>query len=634
MGGQGLNQRLAPAHQTTCKGPGRHAQNISGLGVRQALDQNKGDGVLLVVRQSVDRPPHRQAVRAQVFISLTGVGHARHRLVLGRNHPAPALSGAAVVYGDPSHYGEGPAVEPRTGPELRTRRQRPLDRLLDEILRVRIFGPQNPRKSAKARKKLHKPRLKFVHARFSSMWDETSEPKRFIHGIHKRKATRCKSGVENRVTRLKVQIAGGLAALLFTTATPAWPQIGPLQPPRVPGLPSGLADRLPLVDEVDGLGRQAVDQALRAPARAIGLVRRSRGMLEADPNGWPVVAGEIIAIDLSDAARTRAIAAGFTLIREERLEALDLSTVVFAPPRGQSLGRAVARLRDLDPDAEITFNHIYSPAGSREAERPAGRRAPFSPQALSARLGLIDTGVDASHPALVGSRVTQRGFAGPPRLGAHGTAVASLMVGRSGAFSGANPGGALLAADIYGGQATGGSSSALAQALAWMVEQRAQVVNVSLVGPRNALVERAVERAQVRGLTIVAAVGNDGPAAPPLYPASYKGVVGVTAVNARNRVLPEAGRGPQVDFAAPGADMAAAGPAGTWTSVRGASFASPIVAGLLAGLGGDATAVQTLSRSARDLGDRGRDPVYGAGLVGADLRVAPSTLGARGRLNR
>lgn len=436
------------------------------------------------------------------------------------------------------------------------------------------------------------------------------------------------------MTRLKVQVAGALAALLFAAATPAWPQIGPLQSPRIPGLPSGLTDRLPLVDEVDSLGRRAVDRALQAPARATGLIRRSRGALEADPYGWPAVAGEIVAVDLSDAARTQAIAAGFTLVREERLEALDLSVVVLAPPRRQSLQRAVARLRDLDPAAEITFNHIYSPAGAREAARPAGGRALPGPPASSARLGLIDTGVDAAHPALAGARITQRGFAGPPRLGAHGTAVASLMVGRSGAFSGAHPGGGVLVADIYGGQATGGSSTGLAQALAWMVEQRAQVVNISLVGPRNALVERAVQRAQARGITVVAAVGNDGPAAPPLYPASYAGVIGVTAVSARNRVLPEAGRGPQVDFAAPGADMAAAGQAGTWTSVRGASFASPIVAGLLARLGGGPTAVQALSRAAQDLGDSGHDPVYGAGLVGADLRVPPSSLGARGRLSR
>ena len=57
------------------------------------------------------------------------------------------------------------------------------------------------------------------------------------------------------------------------------------------------------------------------------------------------------------------------------------------------------------------------------------------------------------------------------------------------------------------------------------------------------------------GFVIVAAVGNDGPAAPPLYPASYARVVGVTAVDAHRRVLIEAARGPQVMFASPGADM-------------------------------------------------------------------------------
>ena len=219
-------------------------------------------------------------------------------------------------------------------------------------------------------------------------------------------------------------------------------------------------------------------------------------------------------------------------------------------------------------------------------------------------------------------------------VGAHGTAVASLMVGRSGAFSGGAPGANILVADIYGGDPAGGTSTGLAEALAWMVEQHVAVVNVSLVGPRNALVERAVAGAQARGVTLVAAVGNDGPAAPPLYPASYESVVGVTAVSARDRALPEAARGPQVDFAAPGADMAAASSAGSWTTVRGSSFAAPIVAGLLSRDGGGAGALAAVTRFATDLGEPGRDPVYGAGLVGTGSRVSPAGMNARGRLSR
>jgi len=433
----------------------------------------------------------------------------------------------------------------------------------------------------------------------------------------------------------------GLAALgltPLTTAAPAQAQIGSLPVPTIPGvgqslpdrLPDRLTERLPGLDEVDRLGRQGIDQALRAPARLTQLVRRSNGALEADPQGWPVVRGEIVALDLSPAARALATSAGFTVLREERLEALELTSLVLSPPRGLSLARAVARLKRLDPQADVTFNHIHDTAGAVSSEE--GGLAKQSSSAggdAGPKLGLIDTGVEATHPALVGSQVVQRGFAGPPRMGAHGLAVASLMVGRSGPFAGGAPGADLRVADIYGGQAEGGSSTALAQALAWMIEQRVGVVNVSLVGPRNALVERAIQRAQARGLTVVAAVGNDGPAAPPLYPAAYEGVIGVTAVNARDQVLPEAARGPQVAFAAPGADMAAAAPAGRWTSVRGTSFAAPIVAGLVARQGQAA-----LARSAADLGARGRDAVYGQGLVGVGSRAAPQTMGARGRLAR
>jgi hypothetical protein len=420
-------------------------------------------------------------------------------------------------------------------------------------------------------------------------------------------------------------IAGWIGAAALVAAAPAWAQIGPIQTPNLPSLPSGMTDRLPVTGDVGRLAGQSLDRALQAPSRLTGLIRRADGRLEADPQGWPVVSGEIVAIDLSDTARAEALAAGFSVVREERLEALGLTTLVLAPPRRMSLARAIDRLRRMDPDAEIAFNHVHAPAGDLVVA--TGGAPPPGPQASGAMLGLIDTGIEATHPALTGSAITQRGFAGPPRMGAHGLAVASLMVGRSGAFAGGDPGAALLVADIYGGDPAGGASTALAQALAWMVQERVAVVNVSLVGPRNALVERAVARARARGTMVVAAVGNDGPAAPPLFPASYEGVVGVTAVNARNQVLPEAGRGDQVDFAAPGADMAAAGQAGSWTAVRGSSFAAPIVAGLLAREGEGA-----LAHQATDLGARGRDPVYGVGLVGVGSRVEPRSMGARGRL--
>jgi len=404
------------------------------------------------------------------------------------------------------------------------------------------------------------------------------------------------------------------------------------QTPRLPTLP---VDPESLPEAV----REGVQRGLEAPVRLRRLVGRSGGALEADPRGWPVVRGEVVAVDLSAEGRRRALQAGFAVLREERLAALDMATTVLAPPRRMSLARAVERLRELDPQGSYAFNHVHSPAGDLAAA-DAASGVPGAPQGGRGRIGLIDTGVDTRHPAVAEARLVQRGFAGPARAAPHGTAVASLMIGRSGGFSGAAPGAELYAADVYGGAAAGGSSTGLAHALAWMVENGVPVVNVSLVGPRNAVVEAAVRRASSRGVLIVAAVGNDGPSAPPLFPAAYPDVVGVTAVNGRGRVLPEAGRGSHVDFAAPGTDMAAAGPGEGYVTVRGSSFAAPLVAGLLSGRvarpdrAGAEAALAGLARTATDAGAPGRDPIYGAGVVAMERRVEPRTVGARGQLRR
>ena len=123
----------------------------------------------------------------------------------------------------------------------------------------------------------------------------------------------------------------------------------------------------------------------------------------------------------------------------------------------------------------------------------------------------------------------------------------------------------------------------------------------------------------------MAAVGNDGPTAPPLFPASYPDVVGVTGVDAKHKVLPEACRGEQVDFAAVGAGLVAADVGGAFSEIRGTSFATPIVAALLAGSlqapdpAKARDALATLESTAIDIGNNGTDPSYGKGLVGAEL---------------
>lgn len=446
-----------------------------------------------------------------------------------------------------------------------------------------------------------------------------------------------------RQSSKRAWLAGAFAAMAL--GAPAQGQIlggsGGLPLPSV-GLPDISGVRTPRLPEtrdvtgaVRGLTTDALTQARRL--RLDALVRDNPTLLELDERGAAVVRGEVLALSPSPEALARLQAAGFKVGRTFEAGGLDIGVTVLELLAGQSAREAVARARALDPTGQYDFNHIYSAAGGGASEQAAA--APAKTPGAAIRVGLIDSGVDAGHPALRGVKIEQRGFApGGVRPQGHGLATAALLVGRQGRFRGAAPGGTLYVADVYGTTAAGGSAASLVQGLAWMAQAGVPVINVSLVGPPNLTLQAAVRALNARGHLIVAAVGNDGPAAPPLYPAAYSGVIAVTAVDGRRRILPEAGRPGRVDFAAPGADMAVPAARGGFVAVRGTSFAAPLVAGSLAGLlpapdsRGAAGAVAALARQAQDLGPRGPDRTFGQGLVGSDLVAAPSAVAAKGVL--
>ncbi|MBA4748553.1 MAG: S8 family serine peptidase, partial [Sphingopyxis sp.] len=148
------------------------------------------------------------------------------------------------------------------------------------------------------------------------------------------------------------------------------------------------------------------------------------------------------------------------------------------------------------------------------------------------------------------------------------------------------------------------------------------VINISLSGPRNPVVASAVARITKRGHVIVAAAGNDGPAAPPVFPGAYEGVVGVTAVDGANRVYRYANRGNYIDFSARGVAVSAIDADGALRDATGTSFAAPVIAARLAAqlrkpdAAASQLAIRALEAQARDLGAPGRDPIFGAGLIG------------------
>lgn len=419
-----------------------------------------------------------------------------------------------------------------------------------------------------------------------------------------------------------------LLCLLLGVAGSAPGQIlPPVQLPTVPGLPTDELNRT-----VNGTLRVADPQRLREVRRLRirELLRANRAGLESDPRGAPILRSEVVALSPSAEALERARAEGFGVGRTRALEGLDATIVVLQAPAGMSTRRALQRLRQLDPGGIYDFNHVYLDGGvvaDGAGEAPTSHATQANARAAKgARVGLIDGGVQRNHPVFRDVSIREHGCAGSGVPSAHGTAVASLLVGHADHFSGAAVGADLYAADVYCGLATGGAIDAIADAFAWLSRERVPVINISLVGPANGLLEQVIRLVTARGHIVVAAVGNDGPGAPPLYPAAYPAVVAVTGVDVRRRVLIEACRGKHVDFAAPGADMAAAGLDAEFALVRGTSFAAPIAAGLFArqltelDRARAASAVAALTSQAEDLGPRGPDKVYGHGLVGDTLR--------------
>ena len=346
------------------------------------------------------------------------------------------------------------------------------------------------------------------------------------------------------------------------------------------------------------------------------LVRRNPQALEFDARGDPAVKGELIALDAPAAALQAAAAAGFTVVGQDEIEGLGISSTRLRAPAGMSLAKAERQLAKLIPAATIQSNPIYQQSGATAAVQ-AGQAITGRATGRGAAIGLIDGGI-AQHPALP-TNIVQRGFAeGAPAPGGHATAIASILVGR-GAVRGVSPQSRLFTADIYGRDPRGGNALAIARALGWLAASGTAVVNISLAGPANPLLARAVAAADRHGILMVAAVGNDGAAAPPAFPASYPQVIAVTGVDARGRTLIEAGKALHIDFAAPGADLLAAKPGGGVGKVRGTSFAAPFVAGRLARLAASgplprARASALLAAEAGKPGG-GSARLYGRGIV-------------------
>uniref|UniRef100_UPI003D7D28C1 S8 family serine peptidase n=1 Tax=Kineococcus sp. SYSU DK006 TaxID=3383127 RepID=UPI003D7D28C1 len=208
-------------------------------------------------------------------------------------------------------------------------------------------------------------------------------------------------------------------------------------------------------------------------------------------------------------------------------------------------------------------------------------------------VAVLDSGVDPTQPDIAGRVTVGPNFASGTDIGTHGTQVSTVLAGayQNGVgAAGVAPDVDVLAIRVCAPE--GCASNWVVNGILAAVERGADVINLSLGGDEyNQVTADAVAYAIGKGVVVVASAGNSGDEGNPVeYPASYPGVVSVSASTSTGAAAAWAQHNAAVDLSAPGERIPAGDPRSSggylYYAVAGTSFSAPQVAGGAGGGGG------------------------------------------------
>ncbi len=352
----------------------------------------------------------------------------------------------------------------------------------------------------------------------------------------------------------------------------------------------------------------------------------------APPAPLPEYRAELVVLNLNQTDLDTLLAQGFAVIEQQTVGALNVTMRRLQAPPALDLPAARDVVRALPSGGDADFNHYYRSESCENchAQQQIGWQMPPSRNlncGADIAIGMVDTGINPDHETFTGSRLeVHRLDTGEEASGEmHGTSVASILVGDPASRTpGLVPHLRVVAVDAFHQAGVDERTDAftLIRALDMLVEAEVRVINLSLAGPANGVLEQAVARVTgEHGIVVVAASGNGGARAEPAFPAAYPDVIAVTAVDRQGKVYRRAGRGDHVHIAAPGVEVWTAASISGGRPKTGTSFAAPFVSAAAARmLQADpaltpAMLAERLALTATDLGDAGRDDTYGHGLL-------------------
>jgi hypothetical protein len=370
---------------------------------------------------------------------------------------------------------------------------------------------------------------------------------------------------------------------------------------------------------------------------------------------------EVLAINIGSEGLAKVREGNYKVLGRTELPELGLTITRLAPPEGLNTIAGWERLYELLPDSGFALNRIYTPyrlgAGPGRGGAGVGAaadgkgcaahrcfgaalinwQAPLGACARNVKVGVIDTGFDVGHPAFAGLRYAYEEFLPDGKARAsdeHGTGILSLLAGHAGSGTpGLIPEAHYILANVFYADSEGQPVSDtvhMLQALHWLKRNGVAVANLSFAGPPDDVLHHGLRELTKAGIVVVAAAGNEGPGAPPSYPAAYDEIIAVTAVDRNLAPYRYASRGDHIDVAAPGVDVWTALPGRREGPQTGTSFAVPYVTAILAVADGGAglrptddalaakdRALAQIRKGIKSLGGGDRDATFGAGLVQA-----------------
>ncbi len=249
------------------------------------------------------------------------------------------------------------------------------------------------------------------------------------------------------------------------------------------------------------------------------------------------------------------------------------------------------------------------------------------------KIAVLDTGISNNHPDLtVSGGINLVGKSKNNKWNddnGHGTHVAGIVAARNNSIGviGVAPDAQLYAVkvlDAYGS----GYISDIIEGIDWAVQNNMDVISMSLgTSTYSQALNDSTANAYNAGILLVAAAGNSGDGNlltdDVLYPAKFDSVIAVSAVDYNNIAPVWSADGVKIELAAPGVDIYSTWLNGGYANESGTSMAAPFVSGVAALIKSNNLSMtpqeirNTLDYNAIDLGDIGRDNIYGFGLVQA-----------------